>query len=232
MSGLADARLLLAAPGCLKYCRLLEHCLPGGHSCPRDQPPAVGIRTPGWLTACVCSWLLFQLFPEQAWCPAMGPCGRQRALHPLLGLRGCGPELLGQDPPSSCPPQVGLLENLEQESRYPGNKSGWFQDDTLHFPSVSRCRRDRHLPSPLQKTCSGLRNTPARGRGQQWRLPVACASGLAGWSPELEACYGGRSWSRGALSPDAGRPEATLKGEFSLCLGAWFKDTSTRNEPQ
>lgn len=27
-------------------------------------------------------------------------------------------------------------------------------------------------------------------------------------------------------------PEATLKDEFSLCLGIWFKDTSTRNEPQ
>lgn len=48
------------------------------------------------------------------------------------------------------------------------------------------------------------------------------------WRPAMEAGHG----VEGLTPLMQEGPEATLKDEFSLCLGAWFKDTSTRNEPQ
>lgn len=61
-----------------------------------------------------------QALPEAAWRPAMGPFGRQRALHALHALQRLQrPELLCQDWPGLFPSQLELSKNLEQETRHP-----------------------------------------------------------------------------------------------------------------
>lgn len=69
------------------------------------------------------------------------------------------PEPLCQGSPCSSQSRLGLCKNLEKVRPDTPKRKGlrWLQDDTLHVPSISGCKRDRRdLQSPLKQQVFSL----------------------------------------------------------------------------